>query len=122
MRVERQLCGVALCGLAMVVVATGCSSAAKNASADVTVSRCEADPSGGQPSAAGQINNQSSKNSGYAFQVTFFDGAGNKVSQGFGSVARVPARGEATWTVGGLAGGKGPLTCKVSKVVRTAVP
>lgn len=119
MRIGRPAGTVAACLL--VAVAASCSSAAKNAAADVTVTSCEADPSGGQPSAAGQINNHSSKGSAYAFTVTFIDSAGNKVTQGAGAVAKVPAGGTADWTVGGLAGGKGPLTCEVSNVVRTAV-
>ena len=122
MRIDRQICAVVLCALALFVVTTGCSSSAKNAGADVSVSRCDADPSGGQPAAAGEITNHSSKDSGYAFRVTFVDTSGNKVSQGAGSVAKVPAGGTAAWTVGGLAGGKGPLTCEVTNVVRTAVP
>ncbi|MGH9280943.1 MAG: hypothetical protein ACRD12_22990 [Acidimicrobiales bacterium] len=122
MRIDRPVLAVILCALVIAGVGAACSSAAKNASADVAVSRCEADPSGGQPSAAGEITNHSSKDSGYAFRVTFVDTAGNKVSEGAGGVARVPAGGTATWTVGGLAGGKGPFTCNISSVVRTAVP
>ena len=122
MRLERQVFAVVVGVLFALGLGTGCSSGAKNASADVTVSRCEADPSGGQPAATGNINNHSSKTSGYAFQVTFVDSSGNKVTQGFGSVASVPAGATATWSVGGIAGGKGPLSCKVSHVVRTAVP
>lgn len=121
MKFERQVFAVVLCALVAVAAGAGCSSAAKNAGADVTVSRCEADPSGGQPAAAGEITNHSSKDSAYAFRVTFIDSAGNKVSEGATSVARVEAGGTASWTAGGLAGGKGPLTCEVSSVVRTAV-
>jgi hypothetical protein len=107
--------------LAAIALLGGCSSKAKNAAADVSVSQCQ-NGAGGKPSAQGQITNTSSKASGYAFSVAFLDAAGNKVSEGPVSVAKVDSGGSAQWNVTGLAGANGPVTCKVNKVVRTAVP
>ncbi len=122
MGIDRHVVAVALAGLVTLMSAGACSSGQKNASADVTVSRCEADPGGGRPSVDGEINNHSSKASTYAFNVTFTDSAGNKVSNGAVSVARVDPGATARWHADGVASAKGPLQCKVGNVVRTAVP
>jgi hypothetical protein len=99
-----------------------CSSDKKNAAADVTVSACKADPGGGRPSADGNIRNHSSKDSGYAFTVSFKDSSGNKVSNGAVTVGNVKAGATGTWHADGVTGAKGPLTCEVTNVARTAVP
>lgn len=113
---QRMLVVVAVAGLL-----GGCSSKEKNAAADVTVASCT-NPSGGKPSAQGDITNHSSKASGYAFSVQFVDAAGNKVSEGPVSVAKVNKGGSAKWNVTGLQGANGQVTCKVVNVARTAVP
>lgn len=114
---------------AAVVVTVGlavdsCSSEEEDVSAagDVAVSVCATDPAGGSPASEGQITNHSSEDSSYAFSVSFIDIAGNKVSEGAVAVGRVPAGGQATWRTQGLTGAKGPLTCRLSSVIRTAVP
>ena len=122
MRAGRRAGGLVLAGLTAVALAGACSSAEKNAAADVTISSCSADPNGGRPTVAGEIRNHSSKDSGYVFRVTFTDSSGNKVSDGAVSVAKVDAGGTATWHAAGAASAKGPLTCKATNVVRTAVP
>ncbi len=100
----------------------GCTDDDENASADVTVTRCEADPGGGRPTAEGQINNPTSKDSAYIFTVQFADPAGNTVSEGPVTVASVAAGGSATWRTDGLARARGPLACEPTNVERTAVP
>ena len=119
---DRRVLAFALAALAAVTLGTGCGSDEENASADVTVSRCEADPGGGRPTADGDINNHSSKDSAYAFTVQFTDSSGNKVSEGAVTVASVEPGATAQWHAVGLSGAKGPLTCKPTSVERTAVP
>ena len=122
MKIDHGISAVALAALIAVSFIAGCSSDKKNASADVTVSRCEADPSGGRPTADGEIRNHSSKASGYAFRVTFTDASGNKVSDAATSVTKVESGGNATWHAEGVTGAKGPLKCRATNVARTAVP
>lgn len=98
-----------------------CSSDEKNVGADVRVTACTPDPAGGRPSAQGRITNNSSKDSAYAFRVSFIDTAGNKVSEGAVAVADVEAGGNAMWRTQGATDAKGRLTCSVSDVSRTAV-
>ncbi len=113
---------VAVAALTSIALLGGCSSDEKNADADVSVAACKADPGGGRPSADGSITNHSSKDSGYAFRVTFNDPAGNKVSDGAVTVSEVKPGATATWHADGAQSAKGPLTCAVTNVVRTAVP
>ena len=122
MRIEWRIATAALAALLTVTFGSGCSSNKKNASADVTVTGCNADPGGGRPTADGEIKNHSSKDSAYAFRVTFTDSSGNKVTDGAVSVAKVDAGGTASWHADGVTGANGPLTCKVTNVARTAVP
>ena len=122
MLIDRRVCVVALAALVTVALGGGCSSNKKDAAADVTVTRCDTDPSGGQPTAEGNIRNRTSKDSAYAFRVTFTDASGNKVSDGAASVAKVDAGATATWHATGATGATGPLKCKATNVVRTAVP
>jgi hypothetical protein len=116
-------CGAAaLACLALAIGVVGCSSKDDGAAKDVKVTRCEADPSGGRPTASGSISNGSSKDSAYAFRVRFTDASGNRVSEGAVTVAKVHAGGDATWRATGVARAKGPLTCDLAGVTRTAVP
>lgn len=122
MRTDRLVSAAALGALLTLAVAGACSSDEKNAAADVTVTQCVADPEGGRPTAEGEITNHSSKDSGYAFGVVFSDAAGNRVSQGAVTVADVAPGATATWRATGVARARGPLQCRVTNVVRTAVP
>ncbi len=99
----------------------GCSSSSKSVSPDVTVSACRADPSGGRPTAEGNIVNHTSKASAYAFRVTFSDQSGNESSQGAVAVAKVEAGATAKWSTDGATSAKGTLTCKVTNLSRTSV-
>jgi hypothetical protein len=103
------------------MLAGGCSASSDKVSSDVGVSACNADPAGGNPTAEGTIVNHTSKPSAYAFRVSFADSAGNESSQGAVAVARVEPGATAKWTSHGATGAKGPLTCKVTNLARTAV-
>ena len=101
----------------------GCGGESSNSeSDDVVVTACTADPAGGKPKATGTISNSTSKASGYTFRVQFLDSSGNEVSQGTDAVAKVDAGGTATWDLDGITSAKGPVTCKVTNITRTAVP
>lgn len=103
------------------LVATGCSSSSNKVSSDVSVTACRADPSGGHPTAEGTIVNHTSKASAYAFRVSFADSSGNESSQGAVAVGNVEPGATAKWTSDGATSAKGPLTCKVTNLARTAV-
>lgn len=122
MRIGHRVPAVTLAAVMTLVLAAGCSSGKKDASADVHVTACTADPGGGKPTADGTIQNASSKDSAYAFTVTFSDSSGNKVSTGAVSVGKVTSGGQATWHTLGATNAKGPVTCTVGNVARTAVP
>ena len=114
-----------LVGAAAIVVATvvgGCSAAGNTAEKDVSVSGCTADPSGGKPVASGQIHNNSSKPSTYVVHVRFVDSAGNGVGDGVATVGKVEPGATATWKTLGTQSTKGPLTCPLESVTRTAAP
>ena len=98
-----------------------CKASSSEAAKDVTVTSCDADPSGGRPNATGQIMNHTSKASAYVIHISFVDSSGNKVTDGGSAVAKVDPGTSATWHAGGAADAKGPLTCKVAGVTRTAV-
>jgi hypothetical protein len=89
---------------------------------DVKVSSCEADPGGGNPKADGEVTNNSSKDSAFVIRIGFYDSSGNRVSDGADALSGVGANTSAAWHVTGAASAKGPLTCKVLDVRRTAVP
>jgi hypothetical protein len=95
-----------------------CSSKTTSA----TVSSCQADPGGGNPKAEGQVTNDSSKDSAFVIRIGFYDSSGNRVSDGADSLSGVGAHTSAPWHVTGATSAKGPLTCKVLDVRRTAVP
>jgi type V secretory pathway adhesin AidA len=86
------------------------------------VGACTADASGGNPVASGQINNGTSKASTYIIHVKFKDSAGNGVGDGVATVGKVDAGATATWRAVGSQSAKGPLTCSLASVTRTAAP
>ncbi|HEX8770509.1 MAG TPA: FxLYD domain-containing protein [Acidimicrobiales bacterium] len=100
----------------------GCTKAGSSAAKDVTVSACDADPSGGKPVARGEIHNTSSEASSYTIHVKFVDSAGNGVGDGAAVVAKVDASGTASWDATGTQSAKGPLKCELESVTRTAAP
>jgi len=100
----------------------GCTKAGSSAAKDVTVTACTADPSGGKPVAGGEIHNTSSEASTYVIHVKFTDAAGNGVGDGVATVAKVDAKGTATWKATGTQSARGPLTCPLASVTRAAAP
>jgi hypothetical protein len=107
-------------GSALLLAAlTGCSSSSSAAAKDVTISACTASPTGGHPTATGQILNHSSKSSLYTIHVKFTDSAGNGVGDGVAAVAKVDPGTTATWHVIGTLNAKGPVKCTLSSVTRT---
>ncbi len=99
---------------------TGCSASGSTAAKDVTITACTASPTGGHPTATGQILNHSSKASLYTIHVKFTDSAGNGVGDGLAAVAKVDAGTRATWHASGTVNAKGPVKCKLSSVTRNA--
>jgi hypothetical protein len=108
-------------GLAVALFA-GCSSSGSKAAKDVTITSCLASPTGGHPTASGQILNHSSKASLYAIHVKFTDASGNQVGDGVAAVAKVDAGHTARWQADGSVDAKGTLKCTLSSVVRTVAP
>ena len=103
----------------VVVLVTRTSDDAKD---DVAVSTCEADPGGGDPTATGEIVNDSSKTSNYVIRLRFDDAQGNGVSEGVAAVDDVEAGATARWELTGTRSAEGPLTCEVTDVSRTHLP
>jgi len=119
MRTVNLLAGVAVLAMAAL---TGCAASGSTAAKDITITACTASPSGGRPSASGQVLNHSSKASAYTIHVKFKDSAGNGVGDGFAAVAKVAAGSTATWHADGTLDAKGPLTCSLSSVTRNLSP
>jgi len=88
----------------------------------VTVAACNADPGGGDPTASGQIVNDSSKTSNYVIRLRFNDAQGNGVSEGVVAVDDVEAGATARWELTGTRSAEGPLTCEITDVSRTHLP
>jgi hypothetical protein len=107
---------------ALVIAALGGCSSSKAAAKDVKVTACKASPTGGHPTAEGQIRNHSSKASFYTVHVKFTDSSGNGVGDGVAAVAKVDPGTTAKWHATGTLNAKGPLTCKLSSVTRNAAP
>ena len=111
------------CAIASAMALTACSSSATSAAKkDVTITACTSSPTGGHPTATGNILNHSSKASLYTIHVKFTDSSGNGVGDGVAAVAKVDPGTSATWHANGALNAKGPLTCKLSSVTRNAVP
>jgi hypothetical protein len=103
----------------VVVLVTRTSDDAKD---DVTVAACNADPGGGDPTASGQIVNDSSKTSNYVIRLRFNDAQGNGVSEGVAAVDDVEAGATASWELTGTRSARGPVTCELTDVSRTHLP
>ncbi len=107
---------IVLLGISALTV--GCSTSGSTAAKDVTITACTASPTGGHPSATGQILNHSSKSSLYTIHVKFTDSSGNGVGDGVAAVAKVDPGTTANWTVTGTVSAEGPVKCKLSSVTR----
>jgi len=104
--------------LGISALAVGCSTSGSTAAKDVTITACTASPTGGHPTATGQILNHSSKSSLYTIHVKFTDSSGNGVGDGVAAVAKVDPGTTAKWTASGTVNAKGPVKCKLSSVTR----
>jgi hypothetical protein len=113
------LTGAAVCAIGAL---TGCAASSKTAAKDVSITACTASPTGGHPTANGQVDNHSSKASAYTIHVKFKDSSGNSEGDGLGVIAKVGAGSTATWHADGSLSAKGPLTCSLSSVTRNVSP
>ncbi len=102
-------------------VLVGCGTS--KSTQDATISECTADPGGGKPTAKGLVTNTSSESSTFFLRIGFYDSSGNRVSEGVDTVGSVNSNGgTGPWNTTGAADAKGPLTCKVITLRRTAAP
>jgi hypothetical protein len=113
------LLAVVVAVVAVVVVATKESS---DAADDVTITTCEPAEGGGGPTASGQIDNATSKDSNYTIRLEFLDPDGNTVSQGATSVRDVGAGEAAEWELTGAQDVEGGVRCELAGVSRTNLP
>jgi len=102
------------------VVLAGCGTS--KSTSDATVSACNADPGGGKPTAKGEVRNTSSESSTFFLRIGFYDPSGNRVAEGVDTVGSVDPGGTGPWNTTGAVDAKGPLTCKVITLRRTAAP
>ena len=107
--------------VAIVILATKESDDAKD---DVSIQSCEADSGGGQPTASGQVNNTTSKDSNYTIRGEFAGPDGNTLTQGQTAVRRrrVGLHCELGKPDRGPSPTDGQVRCEVSGASRTHVP
>src|SRR6266550_424850 len=99
--------GVIACVIACAIALAACSSSAKSAAKrDVTITACTSSPTGGHPTATGNIVNHSSKASLYTIHVKFTDSSGNGVGDGVAAVAKVDPGTTAKWHATGTLNAK----------------
>ncbi len=103
----------------LTTVLLGCGG---KSTSEATVTTCQADPDGAPPHAEGQVTNNSSKQSIFFVRVGFYDSSGNRVSEGADTINDVEPGASAPFNINGAARAKGPLTCKVLNVRRSASP
>ena len=104
------------------VVATLSACASDDPREDATVTSCVPGTYTDKPHATGHVRNTSSKTSSYFVRIEFHDPSGNRVSEGVDTITDVEPGTSSPFTIIGLAHAKGPLTCDVGTVRRTAVP
>ena len=104
------------------VVASLFACGADSPTGDATVTTCVPGTETEKPHAIGAVRNTSSKTSNFFIRIEFHDSAGNRVSEGVDTIADVEAGTTADFDIRGLADAKGPLTCEVGTVRRTAAP
>ncbi len=105
----------------LVVTLLACGSS-DNLKADATISSCVPGTDTGKPHAVGEIRNTSSKTSNFFVRIEFHDSAGNRLSEGVTTITDVEAGTTSPFDITGLADAKGPITCEVGTVRRTAAP
>jgi hypothetical protein len=108
--------------VAALLVATFSACGASNTTGDATVNSCVPGTDTEKPHAIGSVRNTSSRTSSFFIRIEFHDSAGNRVSEGVDTINDVEAGTTAQFDITGLADAKGPLTCEVGTVRRTAAP
>jgi hypothetical protein len=79
---------LAVCSaLAAATLLAGCGT--NKSTSDATVTACNADPGGGQPTAEGTVLNSSSETSTFVLRIGFYDGSNNRVSDAVVNVGDV---------------------------------
>jgi hypothetical protein len=111
---------VAAVVVAAIIVFAG-NNGSTSAKQDVSVQACNADPTGGKPTAAGQIVNHTSKASNYVIRLKFTDPQGNELSEGASGVKDVAPDATARWDLTGARDASGPVKCVVTGVSRTRI-
>jgi hypothetical protein len=113
---KRWLVSVAIAFL----VATFAACASDDPKEDATVTSCVPGTDTEKPRAAGEVRNTSSKTSSFFIRIEFHDPGGNRVSEGVDTITDVEPGTASPFNITGLAHAKGPLTCEVGTVRRTA--
>lgn len=104
------------------VVVTLSACASDDPKEDATVTSCVPGNETEKPQATGQVRNTSSKTSSFFVRIEFHDPSGNRVSEGVDTITDVEPGTSSPFTITGLAHAKGPLSCEVGTVRRTAAP
>ncbi len=107
--------------VAVVLGLAGCSAGADH-KADATVTACTPGADNGKPRADGQVTNPTTKVSNYSIRVSFYDGSGNKVTEGIDAVTDVEPGTSSPWTVTGLQSVNGAVDCRLGTVTRNVTP
>ena len=104
------------------VVAPLSACGASSPKDDITVTSCVPGTETDKPHAIGEVRNSSAKTSSFFITIEFHDSAGNRVSEGVDTITDVEPGTAASFDITGIADAKGPLTCEVGTVRRTAAP
>lgn len=104
------------------LVATLSACASSSPKNDATVTSCVPGTDTERPHAIGEIRNSSSRTSNFFIRIEFHDSAGNRVSEGVDTITNVEPGTSSPFDIEGLANARGPLTCEVGTVNRTAAP
>ncbi len=107
---------------ALLVATFSACGGSDNLKADATISSCVPSTDTGKPHAVGEIRNTSSKTSNFFVRIEFHDSAGNRLSEGVTTITDVEPGTTSPFDITGLSGAKGPVTCEVGTVRRTAAP
>ncbi len=86
----------------------------------VSVTKCVPGTSSEKPHAVGEVRNTSSKTSSFFIVIEFHDSDGNRVSEGVDTIIDVEPETTAPFDIEGAADARGPVSCEVGTVRRTA--
>ncbi len=111
-----------------VVVAVAAASAAASACGAAsptdaaTITNCVPGTDTDKPRAVGEVRNASSKRSSFFIRIEFHDSDGNRLSEGLDTITDVEPGATEPFEIQGVADARGPVTCEVATVRRTAAP